>query len=39
MRAVSDAGPLNYLLLIDAINILPDLLVEVALPVEVANEL
>lgn len=39
MQIVVDAGPLNYLILIDAIEVLPKLFDAVALPEAVASEL
>ena len=36
---VADAGPLNYLVLIDAIDLLPQLFEKIFVPVEVRNEL
>lgn len=39
MRAVADAGPLNYLILIGEIGIVPELVGEVLIPPEVRHEL
>jgi len=36
---VADAGPLNYLVLVDAIALLPQMFDQVLLPAEVHNEL
>jgi predicted nucleic acid-binding protein len=36
---VADATPLNYLILVDAVEILPKLFTKIHLPAEVANEL
>ncbi|MGY2052307.1 DUF3368 domain-containing protein [Methylobacterium sp. JK268] len=39
MRVVADTGPLNYLVLIEQISILPNLFERIAIPEEVAAEL
>ena len=36
---VADATPLNYLILIEAVEVLPKLFTKIHLPIEVANEL
>ncbi|PYS47603.1 MAG: DUF3368 domain-containing protein [Acidobacteria bacterium] len=39
MTVVSDTGPINYLVLIDSIHILPDLFERIVVPQAVRNEL